>query len=179
MKLSELYSVMSLIFAANFNSAIDENKFEQIQENWLVKNETDENKKGHKYLAKAKQMPYKDLCMDFDLLKPKFELDYYKLISNIEIELFFEKARFVKPFSSLKSCHVSNMLSFLAAVFKQDKDEKTHILLGKYLTEYLISSLRALASDLQVSAKSDYYRAMGWFLQDYCNMVKISIGLKA
>lgn len=70
------------------------------------------------------------------------------------------------------------MLAFLAAVLKHDNDEKTHNLLGLYLTKFYMPSFRALANTLQTEAKSDYYKAFGWFLADFNKMIKDSLGLK-
>ncbi len=142
------------------------------------RNKTKENLNGYEFLTKAHSESYEDILNDFENLKSSFEMEYYRFIDDIFVSEFFEKSRFISPFKELKNSHASNMLMFLGSVFKYDNDEKMHFLLGKYLCEYLMPSLRMLAKNLQISAKSNYYKAIGWFLEDYCNVIKISLGLK-
>lgn len=185
MKLKELYSVVCIIFASNFKGVIDKEHFDKLAKNWVVVNQNPQNKTGHEFWAKFLENrdknsdeTLKKIGADFELLKPSFDIDTFKLISETDITLFFEKFRYKRPFANLKACHAANMLAFLAAVLKHDNDEKTHNLLGLYLTKFYMPSFRALANTLQTEAKSDYYKAFGWFLSDFNKMIKDSLGLK-
>lgn len=178
MKVKDVYAMIAIIFATNFKEALSQEKFEKIAPNWIIKNETEENAKAHEYWHRAIKGNQKDIERDFENLKEFFEMDKFKLISDSDVELFFNKQRYKIPFKNLKSSHSANMLAFLAAVFKQDSDEKTHQFLGFYLTKYFMESFRGLAEHLKVNAKSDYYKAFGWFLDDYLKMIKITLGLK-
>lgn len=179
MKLKELYSVLCIVFASNFKRVISEDNLRKMQKNWIITNETDENKKGHDEWHLALTESISDIEADFKELSSSFDMAFFKLISETDVTLFYEKLRFQKPFNELPSSHSANMLGLLSAILKHDEDEKTHNLLGLYLTNYLIFSARALASHLQINAKSHYYKAMGYFLADFCNMIKITTGLKA
>ncbi|CZE47814.1 hypothetical protein [Campylobacter geochelonis] len=178
MKVKDIYAMIAIIFATNFKGAIEEDKFKKLAPAWVLKNETDENKKAHEFWQKALKEDYSAVLKDFEELKKAFEMDFFKLISDMDVTLFFEKARYQKPFKELKASHSANMLAFLAAIFKSDTDEKTHNFLGLYLTNYFMESFRGLAAYLKANAKSDYYKALGWFLDDYLQMIKTTLGLK-
>lgn len=180
MKVGELYSVMCLIFATNFKGVIDKNHFENMAKNWIVKNDNAENIKGHEYWEKSiKNENYENVVKDFESLKDSFDTVYFKLNDSAKVDDFFKNIKFKKPFEELNSSHISNILVLLSGILKQDKDEKSHMLLGYVLTQYYIHPARALASYLQENANSDYYKAIGYFLADFCNLLKTSLALKA
>ena len=179
MKIGELYGVICIIFASNFRSTISETDLRKMSKNWILTNETIENKTAHEHWHNALKEDVADIKADFYALKGAFEFSYFKLVNETDFTLFFEKVRYEAPFKELNNSHDSNALAFLSSVLKHDNDEKTHAILGLYLTDYFILTARALAQHLQTHAKSEYYRAMGWFLGDFCNMIKLSLGLKA
>lgn len=179
MKVAELYSVMCVIFATNFRNIIDEKHFKNLSKNWIVKNDNENNIKGHKCWQKAIENENLDFIRkDFERLKDSFDTIYFKFNDEKKVDDFFNNIRFKKPFDELNSSHISNMFALLSAILKQDKDVKSHTVLGYYLTEYFIYSARALASHLQENANSNYYKAMGYFLDDFCHLLKLSLGLK-
>lgn len=177
MKVKDIYATLAIIFATNFKGVIEKDKFEKIPPNWILTNETNENKKAHELWHKAIKSNYDEIVKDYENLKRYFEMSYYKLINDIEVQLFYDKSRYQKPFSTLNASHASNMLALLGAILKLH-DEKSHIFLGRYLSEYFMESFRGLAEILKTESKSDYYKALGWFLDDYLNMIKITLGLK-
>ena len=178
MKVGELYSVMCIIFATNFKGAISKENFEKLASKWIIINENPENKNGQELWAGVKNSDYEGICADFENLKEAFDMSYFKLISASEVSVFYERCRFKKPFADLPDTHAANMLGLLAMIFKQDTNEKSHNILGEYLTNFIMPSLRGLAGHLQINAKSDYYKAFGYFLADFCVVVKNSLGLK-
>ena len=178
MKLGELYSVMCIIFATNFKGTISEENLRKLGKNWIIVNKNEENVTGQKLWKNAINEDISVIQADFENLKQAFEIDFFKLVSDTDLKLFFEKIRYQKPFGDLKASHSANMLALLGAIFKQDTTEKSHIMLGLYLTDYFMPSFRALAAYLQQNAKSDYYKSMGYFLADFCRVVKESLGLK-
>jgi len=179
MKLGELYGVMAVIFATNFKGVIAEENLRKMSKNWIIKNETDNNRLGHEHWEKALGENIEAIKADFEALSPAFDFAFFKLVSETDATLFFERLRYKKPFSDLPAAHSANMLACLNAILKVDKDEKAHFVLGDFLTNYFIFSARALGEYLQINAKTDYYKAMGYFFSDFCNMIKISLGLKA
>lgn len=185
MKVSEILGVICLIFASNFKGVIEKEALAKIAKKWILINQNSENKTAHefweKFLAKKDEnleAVLAEISADFENLKPNFEISHFKLISETDMKLFFEKVRYEAPFKELSLSHASNMLAFLMAILKHDTDEKTHNLLGFYLTKFYMPSFRALASVLQINAKSDYYKALGWFLADFNKMIKDALGLK-
>ncbi|MSN97017.1 hypothetical protein F1B92_07570 [Campylobacter sp. FMV-PI01] len=178
MKVKDIYAMISIIFATNFKSIIERDKFDNIAPNWILKNESDENKKAHEFWHKAINSDYDEICKDFENLKDCFDISFFKLVNDTDLTLFYEKIRYKKPFLDLPSSHSANMLALLGAIFKSDDNDKTHNFLGLYLSNYFVLSFRALSEHLKIYAKSDYYKAMGWFLDDYLKMIKITLGLK-
>ena len=178
MKLGELYSVICIIFATNFKGTIKEETLRKLGKNWIIVNQNEENVTGQKLWKNALNEDISAIQSDFENLKNAFEIDFFKLVSDTDLKLFFEKIRYQKPFGELKASHSANMLGCLSAIFKQDTNEQSHIMLGLYLTDYFMPSFRALAKYLQDNAKSDYYKSMGYFLADFCLVVKNSLGLK-
>ncbi|NLY03480.1 MAG: hypothetical protein GXZ15_01345 [Campylobacter sp.] len=177
MKVKDIYSMIALIFSANFQNVIEKEKFENLPPKWLLTNESKENKKAHELWDMAKSESYEDIEKDFKELKPYFQMSYYKLINEIEVQIFYDRSRYKKPFSTLNASHASNMLALLAAIFKVH-DEKTHQFLGEYLTIYFMESFRALAEILKTQSKTSYYQSFGWFMDDYLKMLKITLKLK-
>lgn len=177
MKVRDIYSMIALIFSANFREVTPQDKFESLPPKWILMNETNENKNAHEFWDEAKSESYDDIVADFESLKPYFEMSYYKLINDIEVQLFYDKSRYKKPFSTLHASHASNMLALLGAIFKVH-DEKTHMFLGNYLTNYFMESFRALAEVLKTQSKTNYYKSLGWFMDDYLKMIKITLKLK-
>ena len=178
MKLGELYSVICIIFATNFKGVIDEQKLRSLGKNWIIVNKNIENKNGHELWQKVQGEDYAAIERDFEALKGAFEMDFFKLISESEVELFYEKCRFKKPFAELKNAHAANMLALLAMIFKQNTDAKSHKILTLYLVQFIIPSFSALATHLQINAESSYYKALGWFLADFCCVMKETLGLR-
>lgn len=178
MKVKDIYAMIAIIFATNFKGVIQKDKFGSIAPNWVIMNETQENKVAHEFWHKAIKSDYTEIEKDYENLKEFFEISYYKLVSDIDVKMFFDKIRYKRPFDDLNSSHSANMLALLAAIFKEHKDEKVHNFLGLYLTNYFMESFRALAEILKTNAKSDYYKALGWFLDDYLKMIKTTLGLK-
>ena len=178
MKVGELYSVMCIIFATNFKGVIAKEHFEKLANKWIVINENEENKKGQKLWESAKNSDYNEISADYERLKEAFDISYFKLLGTSDVTVFFEKCRYKKPFSDLPDAHAANMLGLLAAIFKQHSDEKSYNTLGLYLTKFIIPNFSALASHLQINAKSYYYKALGYFLADFCKVVTNSLGLK-
>ncbi|MCR8685505.1 hypothetical protein [Campylobacter ureolyticus] len=178
MKVRDLYAMICVIFATNFKGVISEDNFKKMAPKWILQNETLSNKTAHEIWQKALKEDYSEICKDYENLKKFFKMDYYCLISKTDMSLFFEKLRYQKPFKELDESHAANMLAFLAVILKSDDGEKTHNFLGLYLTKYFMESFRALSEILKTKSKSDYYKALGWFLEDYLNMLKTTLGLK-
>ncbi|WP_033916401.1 hypothetical protein [Campylobacter sputorum] len=180
MKVAELYSVICVIFATNFRNVIDKEHFSKMSKNWIVKNDNVDNIKGHECWEKAVENESLEMIKkDFESLKDSFDTAYFKFNDEKKVNEFFGNIKFKKPFDELSSSHMSNILALLSAILKQDKDEKSHTLLGYYLSEYFIYPARELSLHLQKNANSNYYKAMGYFLADFCHLLKTSLGLKA
>ncbi|TWO19590.1 hypothetical protein YZ82_05680 [Campylobacter hyointestinalis] len=179
MKVAQAYSIMALIFANNFRVAISDENLKKLNINWLIKTENEENKKGHTFLANALQTcDSVSIANDLDGFKGACDLKFFKHINEEKIESFYRSINFNKPFEDLKASHISNMLALLCVIFKSDVNDKTHALLGLYLSEYLLPSLMLFGKFIRYNAKTDYYRALGEFLIDYCKIIKKSLGLK-
>lgn len=177
MKVRDIYSMIALILSANFKEVTPKENFQKLPPKWIIVNETDENKKAHEFWELAKNESCDDVKEDFENLKQYFEMSYYKLINEIDVQLFYDKSRYQKQFSTLNASHASNMLALLGAIFKVH-DEKNHMFLGRYLSEYFMESFRALAEILKSESKTNYYKSLGWFLDDYLKMIKVTLGLK-
>ncbi|MCZ6160328.1 hypothetical protein [Campylobacter ureolyticus] len=178
MKVKDVYAMIAIIFATNFKGVIDENNFKKMAKKWIIQNETKANKTGSELWSKGLKEDYNEICKDYDSLKEFFYMDYYRLINKTDIALLFEKARYNKPFKDLDESHASNMLAFLAAILKSDDDEKTHNFLGLYLTKYFMESFNALSKILQTKSNTNYYKSLGYFLEDFLHMLKTTLGLK-
>lgn len=179
MKVGEIYSVICIIFASNFKDCIDEETFKNLVPSWLIKTPNKQNELGlNEWKKSLKSENSKIIAVDFVAIKHGFELDYFEIIDEAKMVDWYKKTRFEIPFKNLKHCHISNLLAFLAAVLRNDKDEKTHLMLGKFLVEYFLPSAFELCKYLQKNAGSHYYGAFGYFLEDFCLNIKDTLGLK-
>lgn len=180
MTLGELYSVICLIFASNFKESIDEKNFVKLAKNWMIKNDNDENIAGQKCWENALKNENVTLIKaDFMALRACFDAKYFKIIDENKLGEFFKQIQFKLPFSGLEATHFTNLFFCLNLILKNDKDQKSHTILGYFLSEFFIISARKLAIYLQENAKTQYYKAFGYFLGDFCILIKESLGLKA
>ena len=178
MRIGDLYAVICIIFISNFKSVIDEKQLKKLGKKWIVINENPQNKKGHEFWEKGLDEDYTLIKNDFSNLQNAFDISFFKLVSQTDITLFYEKCRYEKPFKELSSTHSANMFAFLSAVLKQDKDQKTHDLLVLYLAKYFVPSFIALATYMISNSKSNYFKALGYFLDDFCFSLKEILKLK-
>lgn len=179
MKVSEAYSIIALVFSNNFRASLDQEKLSKLNANWLIKTENEENKKGSLLLEKALQdINAEALADDLNAFKGACDLKFFKKINEAKVEDFYKSINFKKPFGELKACHISNMLALLSVIFKNDTNDKSHALLGLYLSEYLIPSMVLFAKFIRYNAKTSYYKAMGEFMIDYAKVIKSSLGLR-
>lgn len=177
MTIGEIYSVLSLIFASNFKQSINKEDFSKLSPNWLLQNETLENKKGRElWQSCIKNSDITKINRDFFELNKFFDLTYFMLLYRSDMDEFFLKHRYQTAFDELSSTHISNLLLFLSSAIKLDRDEKSHNLLINFTNDKLLPSAKALGFEIKTNAQSDYYKAIGWLFLDFCNMLEISLG---
>lgn len=179
MKVAEAYSIICMIFASNFADAITDEALKKLKPNWLLKTQNPENTKGNELLIKAlSSCNSSDIAADLDSFKGACSLKFFKQINDEDIDNFYKQINFNKPFTNLRPTHISNMLSLLGVIFKNDTNDKTHALLGLYLTNYLLPSLILFAKFLRYNAKTLYYQAMAELIMDFIKTIKANLGLK-
>lgn len=178
-KLNDVLCIMGNFFIKEFTSPADVEELAKIPDEWIIKTKTLENEKGIEFLKKAKVMPnFEEIKQDFDNFEDKFNLDYFKVISEQDVDEFYKQINFKKPLD-LKSSHVANMLILLNILFKQDNNKNVHLILGQFLTNFCLPSIILLAKNMQKEAKSYFYKAVAELLIDYFKYIKEILGLRA
>lgn len=178
MRIGDLYAVICIIFISNFKNVIEENQLRKLSKKWIIVNENPQNKKGHEFWENGLNDDYELIKQDFINLQNAFDISFFKLTCQTDLTLFYEKCRYEKPFKELSSTHSANMFAFLSAILKQDKDAKMHDLLIVYLAKYFMPSFNALSSYIISNSKSNYFKALGYFLDDFCFSLKEILRLK-
>ncbi|EAK0834474.1 hypothetical protein [Campylobacter fetus] len=179
MKVSQAYSIIALIFANNFAKAMNEENLKKLTNSWVIKTENIENEKGLELWQKALQTDdTNSIESDLASFGGACVLKFFKQVSEEKVDEFYKSINFNKPFKELKSSHISNMLALLSAILKNDTNDKSHALLGLYLSEYLLPITVLFAKFIRYNAKTYYYKALGEFLIDYCKILKSTLGLR-
>ncbi|QCD45376.1 hypothetical protein [Campylobacter mucosalis] len=170
MKLGEIYSVISLIFAKNFNEVPDINDVLRIRKSskWPIVTDSDAYKLGSDEYAKFLENESIALIGDdFINLKKFFNADYYIEGASADIEKFYKMCGFAPKFGVTSS--VSNQFLLIASILKNELNNNTATLLTKFITAYFLPYVTLLQKDIVANASSHYYLAMGYFLKDYCD----------
>lgn len=173
MKLNEVYSTTSLIFVSNFKEPIKEDAYKKLKDTWIITNESTYNKEGRALIKNLDD--YKNVLSDFNTLKESFNLEFFKILDPLRVDEFFNKARFNKPFDDEPNTHISNILGFVAMLLKLDPNS---FMLRNFLKEIVITNAKPLGDFIILNAKGKYYKALGFFLLDFLNMLSISFKLK-
>lgn len=178
MKVRQAYSVICLIFATNFKNSITEENLKKLNEDWVIKTQNVENQKGLEHWKNAIHENVDDIAKDLNSFKVACDLKFFRKISEDDVIKFYNSINYTKVFGELKACHISNMLSLLAIILKEDDNENIHILLGLYLSNYLIPSVVLFAKFIKYNVKTEYYKALAEFLIDFCKTIKGATGLR-
>ena len=110
------------------------------------------------------------------LLKPKFQADFYFKNASEDLAKFYEALKFEPKMGEVSS--ISNQLILIASILKNELDEKMRKILVGFLISYFLPYASALAPDLQKSAQSAFYKAMGYFLQDFYEVLMAIFSIK-
>lgn len=180
MTLRDLYSVICLIYASNLKESINQTNFAKLSKTWMIKNENEENIAGRKCWKNALENENEQVIKDdFLHLQHCFDAKFFGLVDENKLSEFFLKIQFKAPFDGLKSTHFANLFVCLSLIIKNDKNINSHAVLGYFLSEFFIHFARKFAKYLQDNAKTQYYKALGYFLGDFCKLIKQSLSLKA
>lgn len=179
MTLGEIYSIVALIFASNFKSGLTRDKFERINDDWILKNETLENLNGRKFWYKSLNTEnYIDINKDFKQLNKFFDLVYFMQISRQTMDSYFLKLRFEPIFDELSTTHISNFMAFISSCLKHNFDDRSFLLLRDFINDYFLPNSIPLSHEIRYNCSTNYYKALSYFLEDFCNMLSISFNLK-
>lgn len=177
MTLAEIYSLLTLAFASNFKSTPHRDDFKNLKPNWLIQNETFENKTGRELWQKAiKNADFKAIEADFKSLDRYFDMSYFMLINENDMNEYFAKLRYEVLFKDIKSSHISNLLGFVFSSLKSSLKDGNSKELAKFLDDKFLESAIAFSYELKTHASSDFYKALGYLFADYLNMLKLSVG---
>ncbi|WP_169755097.1 hypothetical protein [Campylobacter curvus] len=179
MRVGEVYSVVAMALAANFNEILDVAQFMRIKKSkgWIVQNKTHASKVGGEFYAKfLKDESSAALCDDFVLLKPKFLASHYFPSAKDDLAKFYKSIKFEPKADGIDS--VSNQLLLIAAILKNEANENSQRLLAAFSSAYFLPYANELAKELQTQATSNFYKAMGYFLEDFCTALGAMIGKK-
>jgi len=179
MRVGEIYGVLAMIFAKNFHEILDAADFMRIKKSngWVAQNDTKAAEAGAKFYAEfLASESSAALCDDFVLLKPKFQADFYFQNASEDLAKFYEALKFEPKMGEVGS--ISNQLILIASILKNELDEKMRKILVGFLISYFLPYASVLAPDLQKNAQSAFYKAMGYFLQDFYEVLMAIFSIK-
>ncbi|MGP1359279.1 hypothetical protein [Campylobacter sp.] len=177
MKFGELYSVVAAALAANFNSILDVSSFMRIKKTnaWITQTNSEANKKGNELYAKfIKDESSAALCDDFVILKSKFEASYYFSSAKDDLAQFYKAINFQPKMGEVDS--ISNQLILIANILKNEATIESMKLLAAFSVSFFLPFAEQLSKDIEQNAASNFYKSMGYFLEDFCLVLKTIIG---
>ena len=177
MKLGELYSVVAAALAANFSGILDVSSFMRIKKTnaWITQTNNETNKKGNELYAKfIKDESSAALCDDFVILKSKFEASYYFSSAKDDLAQFYKAINFQPKIGEVDS--ISNQLILIANILKSEASKESMKLLAAFSVSFFLPYAKQLSKDIQKDATSNFYKSMGYFLEDFCLVLETIIG---
>ena len=165
MRLGELYSVVAAALATNFNGILGVSSFMRIKKTnaWITQTKSDANVKENELYAKfIKDESSAALCDDFVILKAKFEASYYFSSAKDDLAQFYKAINFEPKMGEVDS--ISNQLILIANILKKEATKES------------MPYAEQLAKELEQNAASSFYKSMGYFLEDFCLVLKTIIG---
>ncbi|CAD7287666.1 hypothetical protein LMG7974_00546 [Campylobacter majalis] len=179
MKVGQMYSVISMIFASNFNEPLTAQNYEKIKtsSDWIIQNECENNKKGRKLYADFLQNEsLAEIRTDFRSIKYLFNASYYFASAKDDLAKFYAQINFSPKLGESDS--ISNQLLLIASILKNELDESHAKLLKSFLISFFLPYAATLAIELSTSAKSSFYRSLGYFLSEYCDNLQEIFAIK-
>ena len=170
MRLGELYSVVAAALATNFNGILGVSSFMRIKKTnaWITQTKSDANIKGNELYAKfIKDESSAALCDDFVILKAKFE-------AKDDLAQFYKAINFEPKMGEVDS--ISNQLILIANILKKEATKESMQLLAAFSLSFFLPYAEQLAKELEQNASSNFYKSMGYFLEDFCLVLKTIIG---
>ena len=178
MRLGELYSVVAAALATNFNGILGVSSFMRIKKTnaWITQTKSDANIKGNELYTKfIKDESSAALCDDFVILKAKFEASYYYFSSaKDDLSQFYKAIKFEPKMGEVDS--ISNQLILIANILKKEATKESMQLLAAFSLSFFLPYAEQLAKELEQNASSNFYKSMGYFLEDFCLVLKTIIG---
>ena len=181
MKKSQIYSVVCKIFAFNFAFSPAQNLLDEIKKNpnWILRSSNEANIKGGEFYLKSLSGESAQIIKsDFENLKKYFSADFFFEKESEILTKLYEKCGFSPNLKTSSIDSVTNEFSFLSAFLEleasKDRNETAAIFLGVHL----LPLIERLAPILQKEAKSDYYKAFGYFLEDFALIIEANLKIK-
>lgn len=177
MRLGELYGVVAAALATNFNGILGVSSFMRIKKTnaWITQTKSDVNVKGNELYAKfIKDESSAALCDDFVILKAKFEASYFFSSAKDDLAQFYKAINFEPKMGEVDS--ISNQLILIANILKKEATKESIQLLAAFSLSFFLPYAEQLAKELEQNASSNFYKSMGYFLEDFCLVLKTIIG---
>ncbi len=114
------------------------------------------------------------MCDDFVILKAKFEASYYLSSAKDDLSQFYKAINFEPKMGEVDS--ISNQLILIANILKKEATKESMQLLAAFSLSFFLPYAEQLAKELEQNASSNFYKSMGYFLEDFCLVLKTIIG---
>ena len=114
------------------------------------------------------------MCDDFVILKAKFEASYYFSSAKDDLAQFYKAINFEPKMGEVDS--ISNQLILIANILKKEATKESMQLLAAFSFSFFLPYAEQLAKELEQNASSNFYKSMGYFLEDFCLVLKTIIG---
>ena len=142
---------------------------------WITQTKSDANVKGNELYTKfIKGESSATLCDDFVILKAKFEASYYFSNAKDDLAQFYKAINFEPKMGEVDS--ISNQLILIANILKKEATKESMQLLAAFSLSFFLPYAELLAKELKQNAASSFYKSMGYFLEDFCLVLKTIIG---
>lgn len=168
MRVGEVYSALALALAKSFEKILDVSDFMRIKRSkgWIIESKSKAGRAGLKsYSEFLKSESSAALCDDFVVLQARFQARFYFQNAQDDLSKFYEQLKFEPKMGEADS--LSNQLLFIASLLKNELNENSQKLLTSFLISFFLPYVFELAKDVQNTAQSHFYKAMGYFLQDF------------
>lgn len=180
MRVGEFYSIIAMIFANNFNDVLIKDSFDKAKatKQWIISNDTDNNKMGAKFYQDfLDNESLAELRTDFRGMKEKLIARYYFSDAKDNLLNFYNALNFKPKLGEIDS--ISNQLLFISTILKNELDEKNEKILVLFLVHFFLPYATILAPEISETAKSSFYKSMGYFLMEFCLNLQNTFNIKS
>ncbi|GEM_PF-4577968 len=174
----EVCFFVSNFFARNFTQDLDERFLEKVTQTSFLASGSRWQIHAQKYLDYSlANEKLSDIKADCKRISKITALDFFGKITQKQMNTLLEQVGEPVWFAALPPTHISNVLFVLGKLFHYNVNKNAKRKLVKF-AEGVLPSVAHFAMFSRFYAQTAYFKAIGEYLYDFCDLVKNALELK-